>query len=159
MDAALKQEIESLRKLKTKELRARYFEIFGEVSPSQNHAHVFRRVAWRLQARAEGGLSDRARQRARELADDANVRLRAPRAFWTEVERKETPKRDPRLPPSGAVLERTYRGKAIQVRVGDVEFEYNGRSYLSLSAIAHKITGTRWNGFAFFGLKGTFRNG
>jgi hypothetical protein len=47
---------------------------------------VFRRVAWRLQARAEGDLSERARQRAAELADDADLRLRAPRQFWGKLE-------------------------------------------------------------------------
>src|SRR4051812_16002529 len=67
MDEALAMEIESLRKLKTKALQARYRELFGEESRSSNRAHLFRRIAWRLQARAEGDLSERARQRAAEL--------------------------------------------------------------------------------------------
>ena len=71
MDEELRREIDGLRKLKTKELKARYREVFGEVSPSSNHGHLFRRVARRLQARAEGDLSERARQRAAQLADDA----------------------------------------------------------------------------------------
>ena len=82
MDEALAIEIESVRKLKTKALRARYEELFGEESRSSNHAHLFRRVAWRLQANAEGDLSERARKRALELAEDAALRLRAPRRFW-----------------------------------------------------------------------------
>ncbi len=57
MDEGLRREIEALRKLKTKELKTRYHELFGETSPSSNHAHLFRRVAWRLQARAEGDLN------------------------------------------------------------------------------------------------------
>ena len=76
MDEELRREIEGLRKLKMKELKARYHELFGEASPSSNRAHLFRRVAWRLQARAEGGLSERARERAAQLADDADLRLR-----------------------------------------------------------------------------------
>jgi len=82
MEEALASEIESVRKLKTKALRARYEELFGEEARSSNHAHLFRRVAWRLQANAEGDLSERARKRALELAEDAALRLRAPRSFW-----------------------------------------------------------------------------
>jgi hypothetical protein len=59
------------------------------------------------------------------------------------------------------VLKRTHQGRSIEVRVGESvnTFEYDGKTYYSLSAIASKVTGTRWNGFAFFGLKGPVRNG
>ena len=70
MREALAMEIESLRKLKTKALKVRYRELFGEESRSSNRAHLFRRIAWRLQAKAEGDLSERARKRAVELADE-----------------------------------------------------------------------------------------
>ena len=70
MDIALQNEIESLRRLKTRQLQGRFQELFGEKSPSSNRAHLFRRIAWRLQARAEGDLSERARRRAAELAED-----------------------------------------------------------------------------------------
>jgi uncharacterized OsmC-like protein len=70
MTEALAMEIESLRKLKTKALKTRYRELFGEESRSSNRAHLFRRIAWRLQAKAEGDLSERARKRAVELADE-----------------------------------------------------------------------------------------
>jgi hypothetical protein len=155
MDETLRREIEGLRKLKTKALKARYRELFGEPSPSSNHAHLYRRVAWRLQARAEGDLSERARERAAELADDADLRLRAPRQFWGKLERARDEagaRRDRRLPLAGSVLERSYRGQAIRVKVLDDGFEYNGRKHASLSSIASQVTGTRWNGFAFFGL-------
>jgi Protein of unknown function (DUF2924) len=158
MDEGLRREIEALRKLKTKELQARYRELFGETSPSSNHAHLFRRVAWRLQVRAEGNLSERARQRAVQLADHADLRLRAPHQFWEQLqqpaETRDEPalKRDVRLPPAGSVLKRFYRGQTVEVKVLDDSFEYHGRAYASLSAIASQVTGTRWNGFAFFGL-------
>ena len=54
MDSALKMEINGLRKLTTRVLKDRYQEVFGEASPSSNRDHLFRRIAWRLQARAEG---------------------------------------------------------------------------------------------------------
>jgi hypothetical protein len=154
VDDALGMEIERLRKLKTGELRTRYRDVFGEASPSFNRAHLFRRIAWRLQAKAEGDLSERARRRASQLANDSDLRLRAPRSFWREIERHgESPNRDPRLPPVGTVLERVYQGQIIRVTVLANGFEYQGKPYASLSAIAHRVTGTRWNGFHFFGLK------
>lgn len=63
MNEELRKEIEQLRREKTKTLRARYFELFGEESKSFDEAHLFRRIAWRLQALSEGDLSQRARHR------------------------------------------------------------------------------------------------
>jgi DUF2924 family protein len=147
-------QIENLRNLKITELRARYRDLFGEASPSSNRAHLFRRIAWRLQAQAKGDLSERARQRAVELANDLDLRLRAPHSFWREIERNgEIPNRDPRLPPAGTVVERVYQGQTLRVTVLSSGFEYQDRHYASLSAIAYRVTGTRWNGFHFFGLK------
>jgi hypothetical protein len=142
MDETLASEIEGLRKLKTKALRARFEELFGEESRSSNHAHLFRRIAWRLQANAE----------------DAALRLRAPRRFWhadgsVGLEPAPRHRRDPRLPPVGTVLKRVYREQAIEVTVLATAFEYQGKQYGSLSLIAQRVTGTRWNGYHFFGLK------
>src|SRR4051812_45420932 len=81
LDETLAREIEGLRQLKTKALRARYQELFGEETGSWNQAHLYRRMAWRLQAQALGGLSERAQRRAGELAEEASLRLRAPRPF------------------------------------------------------------------------------
>lgn len=155
MDEAMRQEIENLRKLKTKELKLRYRELFGEDSPSSNQQHLFRRIAWRLQAQAEGDLSERARHRAAQLAEDLDLRLRAPRRFWDELVNANgaaESRRDARLPPTGTILQRWYQGKAIVVRVLEQGFSYDGQTYGSLSAIAYRVTGTRWNGFLFFGL-------
>src|SRR5947199_7811224 len=156
MNAALAMEIEGLRKLKAKALQARYRELFGEESRSSNRAHLFRRIAWRLQAWAEGDLSERARQRAAELANDADLRLRAPRRFWRadgSVGLEPCPARDVRLLPVGTVLKRVYGERTIEVTVLATGFECEGKSYPSLSLIAQRVTGTRWNGFHFFGLR------
>ena len=154
VDDAVRMHIESLRYLKTSELRTRYRDLFGEASRSFHRAHLLRRIAWRLQAQAEGDLSERAKRRAAELANDADLRLRAPRRFWRELEeRAECRNRDPRLPPAGIVLERPYRGQMIRVTVLANGFDYQGKQYASLSAIAQRATGTRWNGFHFFGLR------
>ncbi len=163
MNDAARREIERLGKMKAKELRIRYRELFGEESRSGNRMYLYRRVAWRLQANAEGGLSERAQERARQLADEAALRLRPPRQFLQElatpVGARELPPeliagRDRRLPPAGSSLQRAYQGRSIEVRVLPRGFEYNGRQYASLSAVAHQVTGTRWNGFTFFRLQG-----
>jgi Protein of unknown function (DUF2924) len=154
VDERVGMQIEHLRKLKTTELRTRYRNLFGEASASSNRAHLFRRIAWRLQAEAEGDLSEEARRRASDLANDSDLRLRAPRSFWRERERNgDSPDRDPRLPPAGTVLERVYRGQTIRVTILPSGFEYHAKPYASLSAVAQRVTGTRWNGFHFFGLK------
>jgi hypothetical protein len=57
------------------------------------------------------------------------------------------------LQPAGTALERIYRGQILRVTVLANGFDYHGKHYASLSAIAHRVTGTRWNGFHFFGLK------
>jgi hypothetical protein len=159
MDQETQKEIEALRRLKVKDLKARYRELFGEESRSSNRAHLFRRIAWRLQARAEGDLTERARERAAELAVDVDLRLRPPQSFWSELssatkkDKASKPKRDPRLPEPGALLERKYRAQMVCVKVLDEGFEYQGKHYLSLSSIASTVSGTRWNGFSFFRLK------
>src|SRR5438309_381485 len=113
----------------------------GEESRSSNHGHLFRRIAWRLQANAEVGLSERARRRAAELANDADLRLRAPRRFWHadgSVGLEPCPARDPRLPPVGTVLKRVYGERTIEVTVLGTGFEYQRKSCPSLSLIAQR---------------------
>src|ERR1700676_4802854 len=153
MNEELRKEIEQLRRQKPKALRARYLELFGEESKSSNQAHLFRRIAWRLQASAEGDLSERASDRAATLAVDVDLRLRAPHKFWRELAAEPRgPVRDPRLPAAGTTLQRQYRDRTIAVKILAAGFEYDGKSYDSLSSIASSVTGTRWNGFSFFGL-------
>src|SRR6185312_4254401 len=116
----LREEIEALRHMTAGQLKEKYRKVFGEVSRSNHKQFLFRRIAWRIQANAEGGLSERARRRALEIADDADLRIRAPRNFL-KAELDETraittrvaPAQDPRLPAPGALLVRRYRGKDI----------------------------------------------
>src|SRR5262245_22684873 len=74
------KEVAALQRMTVKELRARYGEAFGEETNANNKGWLIKRIAWRLQALAEGGLSERARQRATELANDADLRLSPPKA-------------------------------------------------------------------------------
>src|ERR1700674_232135 len=74
MDAAVYAEIEKLRQMKVGALRAKYRDVCGEEPRSSNKQLLFRRIAWRLQAKVEGDLSERARRRALEIADTAGRR-------------------------------------------------------------------------------------
>jgi hypothetical protein len=142
-----------LSALSLAQLRQRYGELFGEALATGNKAWLIKRLAWRLQALAEGGLSERARQRARELAHEANIRLTPPKNLSTKPAH-ENPRRDcdPRLPAPGSVLTRFYKGRTWQVRILVHGFEWQGTSYASLSAVAKAITGDHCNGFLFFRL-------
>jgi len=158
---ALREEIEGLRHMTVSQLKDKYREVFGEESRSNHKQFLFRRVAWRVQANVEGGLSERARRRALEMASDADLRIRAPKNFLKEpldetrtVESRVSPTVDPRLPLPGTLLVRRFQGRDVVVRVRQDGFECDGKVHTSLSAAVRAATGTRWNGFSFFGLGG-----
>jgi hypothetical protein len=164
MDLELKQQIAALRKMTVTQLREQHLELFGEPNPAGHRAYLFRRIAWRLQARAEGDLAERAsriRERAKELARDADVRTTPPEAF-KDRQGKLNPKAkmhrgtlkvdDDRLPTPGTVLTRKFKGITYSVTVMPVGFEMDGDIYKSLSAVAKAVTGSHWNGYLFFGL-------
>jgi hypothetical protein len=164
-DASVDAQLEALESMTVTQLRARYAEVFGEPTTSGNRQWLYRRVAWRIQALAYGGLSERARQRAAELARDADVRVQAPRAIALQrpsntnarvltLSGKVVASSDSRLPPPGSVLRRTWKGTEHEVTVLPSGFEFNGATYRSLSAVATAISGSHWNGFGFFGLTG-----
>lgn len=156
MGMNVRKEVAALGRMTVARLRERYAAVFGEPTAANNKPWLVRRIAWRLQADAEGGLTDRAKARAAELARDADLRLTPPRA------KPELPPAghtvagpialDPRLPPPGTVLTRKYKGGVVHVKVRPDGFEYDGVVYTSLSAVAKQITGSHCNGFLFFRL-------
>jgi hypothetical protein len=160
VDNAVFMEIESLRRATLAALREKYREVYQEETRVRHREHLFRRIAWRLPALAEGDLSEQARGRALRIARDADLRTVAPRDFFTvDGERVRTTRgdrnrreQDSRLPLPGALLSRKSKGRTILVEVLAKGFRYENQPYPSLSAIAVAVTGTRWNGLAFFGL-------
>jgi len=152
-------QLAELRRQTVADLRQRYAELFGEPTRAGNRVWLIKRIAWRLQALAEGDLSQRARQRAAELARDADLRLSAPRALLPAVadadasaQHRTARAHDPRLPPPGTLLRRRYKGMVLQVQVQPDGFVFDGQRYPSLSAVAKAITGSHCNGFLFFRL-------
>ncbi|MBI1898472.1 MAG: DUF2924 domain-containing protein [Acidobacteria bacterium] len=81
----MREQIEGLRHMTVGQLKYKYLEVFGEESRSNHKQFLFRRIAWRIQANVEGGLSERARRRALEIANDADLRIRAPKNFLKEA--------------------------------------------------------------------------
>ncbi len=158
MEMNVGREVAALQRMTVKQLREKYAEVFGEDTNGHNKAWLVKRIAWRIQALAEGDLSERARRRAAELACDADLRMNPPLVKATAVVEEPTSTRvlrfqpDDRLPPPGTVITRKYKGEVFQVKVLPHGFEYEGEVYTSLSAVAKQITGSHCNGFHFFRL-------
>jgi hypothetical protein len=156
LEQTLNPDIAALQRLTTSELRVRYAEVFGDQPQTWNRVWMLKRLAWRLQALAEGGLSERAKRRAEELANDADVRLNPPRTKTSVATSERTvsaaipSKPDDRLPPPGTILTRPYKGQTVQVQILSSGFAYQGEVYPSLSAVAKAVTGSHCNGFHFF---------
>ena len=151
--AAMTRRLAALADMSVGELAAEYREVFGEPTRSRNKGYLRKKVAWRVQELAEGGLSERARSRIEELNADAPAQWRGRGQRRKAASRSVDPARDPRLPDPGIVLTREYQGVDHEVTVLDEGFEYQGERYRSLSKVAREITDTNWNGFLFFGLQ------
>jgi len=153
------KELAALRRMSVDGLRSRYAEVFGETTNGRHKEWLIKRIIYRMQALAEGDLSERARQRAAELANDADLRRKPPKSPTTKPEtasRTKTAKlrtnADTRVPLPGSTITRVYKGETLEVKVAPAGFEYEGELYKSLSAVAKKITGSHCNGYLFFRL-------
>jgi hypothetical protein len=132
-------QLAALKGKSTSELRDLWRELFGRDAPVLGRRYLEDRIAYQLQVLHFGGLSDRARRKLDALAD--------------QLEPQAARRRDSgRLLP-GTELRREWQGIEHVVRVREQDFEYEGRPYRSLSAVARQIAGTRWNGWLFFGLR------
>jgi Protein of unknown function (DUF2924) len=116
--------------LKGAALRKKFHEVVGVETKSNNRAYLVKRIVEKLQA---------------QIASDAV----SPTASSAKNKRDD---RDARLPAVGTILEREHDGKKVKVKVLDEGFEFQGKTYGSLSTIANEVTGTSWNGFLFFRL-------
>src|SRR6185369_7521891 len=112
-------ELAALQRLAVPQLRLRYAEVFHETTNANNRLWLVKKIAWRLQALAEGGLSERARQRAAELANDADLRANPPKDMPMPMPEMPAPRPtvDDRLPPAGTILTRPYKDAVVQVKI------------------------------------------
>ncbi|HVY21198.1 MAG TPA: DUF2924 domain-containing protein [Bauldia sp.] len=132
----------ALKTTPTPDLKRQWRDLFESEPPPYNRRFLESRLAYRIQELAYGGLKPETIERLEALGrqlDGGDVVLRR-----TRTEEK---------PISGTRLIREWQGVEHCVTVRDHDYEYRGRPYKSLSAVARAITGTRWNGWIFFGLK------
>ena len=156
MNPTVTAQIRALQTATAADLADRYTALFGKPPRVRNRAWLFRQVAWKLQERELGGLSERARTRLNELLSKIDLPLRdaPPPARRPTAPAPAAPSaRDHRELVPGTELTRRWRDQDIRVRVlDDGGFDWNGARYGSLSAVAKAITGASWNGRLFFGL-------
>lgn len=163
-DTSILAEIERLRRLSVGELRVEWARLYdGEITRSRNKQFLFRRLCWRVQEARLGGLTSAAKERLAELAADITfTRAQTPKEFirLTDIPpgtNKPTStlhrKRDRRLPAVGTLIARDYKGRQLRLVVHDDHFEFDGQCFSSLSEAARHATGSRWDGFLFWGLK------
>ena len=132
----------ALKSAATSDLKQQWRDLFDSEPPPFNRKYLENRMAYRIQELIYGGLKPGTLKRLEALGrnlGETNPGLRRTRAG--------------RKPVSGTGLLREWRGMEYTVTVTDDGYEFQGRPYQSLSAIARAITGTRWNGWVFFGLK------
>lgn len=140
-ERALEIEIARLRGLELPELRAVWKRHYGSVAPKTIRRKILiLSIAWRIQADILGGLKPATRKRLREVAEAARTGTVAPVRTVPRIR-------------AGTRLMRVWQGKTHTVSVLAAGFEWQGSRYRSLSQIARLITGTRWNGLVFFGVK------
>lgn len=132
----------ALKTTPTRKLREQWRLLFDKEPPPFNRQYIENRLAYRIQELAYGGLKQETVRRLEKLGEELD---------GGKVSVRKRPAND--RPISGTRLIRDYQGVEHCVTVRDNDFEYQGRPYKSLSAIARTITGTQWNGLAFFGLK------
>ncbi|WP_434345656.1 DUF2924 domain-containing protein [Myxococcus virescens] len=162
--ADVPQQLAALASMSVPDLAEKYLEVYGEPTRSRNRDYLKKRLAFRIQELAEGGLSSRAVARISELGDKLPERWRMRQVEETKHSAPAPPAaadgraapadgRDARLPPPGTVLTRVFKGTQHKVTVREGGIEYEGQLHRSLSSVAKLITGTAWNGFTFFGIK------
>ncbi len=140
MTTAIITQVAELPTLPTPKLKAMWRELTGTEPPPYNRTFLVKRLAYRIQELAFGGLSVQAERRLDDLVD--------------ELDGKKKPKaKDMTAPIVGTKLIREWQGVMQEVTALADGFEWQGRRYQSLSAVARAITGTRWNGPLFFGLR------
>lgn len=132
----------ALKTTPTPDLKVQWRELFASEPPPFNRQYLVTRLSYRIQELAYGGLKPETIRRLEKLGEDLDGGNPIKRRIRTDL-----------MPITGTRLLREWQGVEHVVTVTADGFEWQGRPYQSLSSIARAITGTRWNGWAFFGLK------
>jgi hypothetical protein len=157
MKENISEQIQTLKGATLLEIQKRYNELFNVTEPPcANKPYLIKKIAYKLQEMAYGGLSDEAKMQIIDLIekyDPINNKALRPQVVSAGKSVVSIPfMRDKRLPIPGTVIHKIYKGQDIHVKVLDKGFEYKDKYYRSLTAIAFELTGAHWNGFSFFNL-------
>ena len=157
MKENISEQLQNLKDTTLLEIQKHYSELFKVAEPPcANKPYLIKKIAYKLQELAKGGLSDEAKTRITELIekyDPINNKALRPQVVSAGKNVVSIPfMRDKRLPIPGTVIYKKYKGQNIHVKVLDKGFEYKDKYYRSLTAIAFELTGAHWNGFSFFNL-------
>jgi len=141
-------QILELHKLSRSQLLDRWQKLYGKTPPSGIRREVIIPfLAYRIQEKTEGGLGPAAQAMLKSAARQLK-----------RTQNSEAPVRKPRVK-SGTRLLRRWKGELHEIDVTETAYQYRDHEYRSLSEIARKITGTRWSGPAFFGLRKSHSHG
>ena len=147
-------QIMELKEKPLAELRTKYKELFAQEPPSSNKVFLWRKIAYRIQELECDNVSEEAQDKIQELIKKYdpvnNTGVRPDNGNGKITNRK--PNRDRRLPIPGTLITKEYKGKKYELKILEKGFEYNNKTYKSLSAIAKEVTGAHWNGYLFFNL-------
>lgn len=151
MENSTLAKILALKTASLQKLQKEYEALFdSKKAPSNNKTYLWQKIAYRIQELEYGGLSEDAQNKAKELVQEYDpINNKTLRLNGTN---KCSVSRDRRLPIPGTVITKEYKGINIQVKILDKGFEYNGKVYKSLTAIAKEVTGSHWNGYLFFNI-------
>lgn len=155
----ISKEVATMKRQTVDELRKKYGDVFCESTNARNKTWLIKRIAWRMQANAEGDLSARAKQRAAQIANDSDIRTTAPQPpklsanAASRTVTNPTPINSSEELMAGTRLQREYKGQQVSVLVIKDGFEFEGERYKSLTAAVEAITGKHWNGYHFFKLR------
>jgi len=142
IDKSVLAHLAALKAMSVIELKAEWRSLFGSDAPNNSRNFLTIRIGYRIQELTYGGPDKSTQRMLDALADEVDGTLTRKRQII-----------DPRNPVAGTKLIREWDGVAHTVTVLRDGFEWEGRRYKSLSAVARTITGTRWNGYRFFGLR------
>ena len=131
-----------LKAMSVKDLKAQWENLFSTAAPNNSRKFLKFRIAYRIQELTYGGPDRETRRMLDLLADEVEGHARRKHRIA-----------DPRNPVTGTKLIREWDGVEHTVTVLKDGFDWQGRKFKSLSAVARAITGTRWNGYRFFGLR------
>lgn len=145
------QKIEELKKKSLKELLKLYEELFGQPSSSKHLIYLARQIAYKLQENEVGGFPKSLTQKITALIKEHDPINMAKLRSSSAISKKHQVYNQ-RLPIPGTVITREYRDQLIEVKVLEKGFDYKGKQYRSLTAIAEEITNSHWSGYEFFNL-------